>query len=67
MNTYQFRTPRLGVGIAALAMSALTFGLMVVLPSHLERDSGIHEMFAASSDVARSCAAMPVTASDNSE
>lgn len=31
--------PRIGFGIAALVMSALTFGLMVVLPSELEQDS----------------------------
>jgi hypothetical protein len=31
--------PRIGFGIAALVMSALTVSLMVVLPSELEQDS----------------------------
>ena len=30
--------PRIGAGIATLAMSALTVGLMVVLPSELDAD-----------------------------
>ena len=33
--------PRIGAGIAALAMSALTVGLMVVLPSEYEQDSHV--------------------------
>ena len=33
--------PRIGAGIAALAMSALTVGVMVILPSELEQNSRV--------------------------
>jgi hypothetical protein len=36
---YDPPAPRLGFGIAAVIMSALTFSLMVVLPSGLEQQS----------------------------
>jgi len=33
--------PRIGAGIAALGVSALTFGLMVILPSGLEQKTSV--------------------------
>jgi len=36
---YEPSVPRVRVGVAALIMATLTFGLMVVLPSALEADS----------------------------
>ncbi len=41
MNRFDPPVPRIGAGIAALAMSALTVGLMVILPSELEQDSHV--------------------------
>ena len=35
---YDPQAPRVGFGLAAVVMSAATFGLMVVLPSVLEQD-----------------------------
>lgn len=37
MNQYDPPVPRIGFGVAAVFMSALTFSLMVVLPSGLEQ------------------------------
>ena len=39
MIQYHPPVPRIGFGIAAVIMSALTFSLMVVLPSALEEQS----------------------------
>ena len=39
MIRYNPAVPRIGFGIAAMIMSALTFSLMVVLPSELEQAS----------------------------
>ena len=39
MIQYNPPVPRIGFGIAAVVMSALTFGLMVALPSALEEQS----------------------------
>ena len=37
MNRYDPPVPRIGFGVAAVIMSAVTFSLMVVLPSGLEQ------------------------------
>lgn len=66
MNAYQFPTPRLAVGLVAFAMSALSFGLMVVLPSQMESDNGIYQILAAPRDAAGSCVAPALPASDES-
>jgi hypothetical protein len=39
MNRYDPGTPRLASGLAAIAMTAATFALLVVLPSKMEADS----------------------------
>ena len=39
MIQYNPPVPRIGFGIAAVIMTAVTFGLMVVLPSGLEQQS----------------------------
>jgi hypothetical protein len=48
MNTYKFPMPRAAFAFAALAMSALTIGVLVVLPSRMESDSQAYALFAAS-------------------
>lgn len=46
MNRYQPDEPRLALGLAAVIMSALTIGLLVVLPSKMEPDSQAFAMLA---------------------
>jgi hypothetical protein len=48
MNTYKFPMPRAAFAFAALAMSTLTIGVLVVLPSRMESDSQTYALFAAS-------------------
>lgn len=66
MNAYQFPAPRLAVGLVALAMSVLSFGLMVLLPSQMEVDTGTYQILAAPRDAAGSCMAPALPASDES-
>ena len=35
MKRYKSKTPRMAIGLAAIAMTALTFGMSVVVPSQL--------------------------------
>ena len=58
MQSYQFPTPRLTFAFAAAAMTAVTIGVLVVLPSQMESDSQAYAMLAASSKVS-TCAAVP--------
>jgi hypothetical protein len=58
MNRYEFPMPRAALGFAALAMSALTIGVLVVLPSRMESDSQAYALFAASR-AAQCAAAVP--------
>ena len=46
MNCYQPDEPRLALALAAMIMSALTIGLLVVLPSKMEPDSQAFAMIA---------------------
>jgi len=39
MNRYKPSTPQVSIGIVAVAMTAITLGLLVVLPSRMEVDS----------------------------
>jgi hypothetical protein len=48
MNSYQFPAPRKAFGLAAVVMTALTIGVLVVLPSRMESDSQAYAMLAAS-------------------
>ena len=41
MNRYEIKIPRAACNIAAVAMTAITIGLLVVLPAKME--SGSHE------------------------
>jgi len=66
LNVYRFPASRLAVGLVALAMSALSFGLMVVLPSQTQGNAGIDPILAAPSDAAGSCMAPALPASDES-
>jgi hypothetical protein len=47
MSRYDPGTPRLAVGMGAIAMTAATFGLLVVLPSQMEPDSQVYFALAA--------------------
>lgn len=51
MGRYDPGTPRLAVGIGALAITAATFGLLVVLPSQMEPDRQVHFALAAGAGV----------------
>jgi len=41
MNRYEASTPRTACGFAAIAMTALVFGLAVVLPATVDTDAGV--------------------------
>ena len=47
-NPYEPSTPRLAFAVAALAMTAITIGLLVVLPSKMEPESQMFVMLAES-------------------
>lgn len=47
MNPYQPSTPRVMLSFAATAMTVLTIGVLVVLPSRMEPDSRAYAMFAS--------------------
>jgi len=49
---YDPPVPRVGFGIAAVILSAATFGLMVVLPAALEQDNSVLALRADSSRTA---------------
>jgi hypothetical protein len=57
MHRYQFPTPRIAFGFAAVAMTALTLGTLVVLPSRMESDSQTYGLLAASPRTLTSCGA----------
>jgi hypothetical protein len=40
MSRYETSTPRISFGLAAIALSVVTFALTVILPAHLESGSG---------------------------
>ena len=63
MNRYEFPTPRVAFGFAALAMSALTIGVLVILPSRMESDSQAYALFAASR-AAQCASALPAKCAD---
>ena len=63
MNRYEFPTPRVAFGFAALAMTALTIGVLVVLPSRMESNSQAYALFAASR-TAQCASALPVRCAD---
>jgi hypothetical protein len=65
MQTYEFPAPRLTFAFAAAAMTAVTIGVLVVLPSQMESDSQAYAMLAASSKV-WTCAAVPGSVSQPS-
>lgn len=50
MNGFNFSTPRLALGLTAVAMAAITLGVLVVLPAQI--DSVSPEAFAFSSATA---------------
>ena len=47
MRDYRPNTPRLGLGLAAVAMMALTVCTLVVLPSRIEASSRTFDVFTA--------------------
>ena len=42
MNHYETAIPRVALGIAAVAMTAMTLGVSVILPANM--DSGFHDL-----------------------
>jgi hypothetical protein len=55
MNLYQPSTPRVMLSIAATAMTIVTIGVLVVLPSRMEPDSRAYAMFASARAAAAPC------------
>ena len=47
MKSYKSSTPRIACAIAAIGMTAITMGLLVVLPSAMEPDSQTFVMLAS--------------------
>jgi len=47
MNRYKPSTPRVSIGIVALAMTAITLELLIVFPSRMETDSQTFTAFTA--------------------
>jgi hypothetical protein len=47
MNRYQPSSPRVAFGIAAVAMTAITIGVSVVMPARMDSDSREPRMLAA--------------------
>jgi len=48
MRSYETSTPRAAVGLMAVAMTAITMGVLVVIPAIVEADSRERGMIAAS-------------------
>ena len=51
MNRYEPPFPRVTFGFAAVAMTAITIGVLVVLPSKMEPDSQAFALLGASNSV----------------
>lgn len=65
MNRYEPNFPRTTFGFSAMAMTAITIGVLVVLPSKMEPGSQAFAMLAASSSAAADpCAAMSLKCVD---
>jgi len=48
MNRYQFTLPRTSFGLAAIALSAITFGVLVVAPASVISDRNAAAVLSAS-------------------
>jgi hypothetical protein len=57
MMDYELMGARVACGVAALAMSTLTIGALVVLPARVESESRIETVLAASRHAIGPCAA----------
>ena len=69
MNQYEPSVPRIAFGIAAVAMTAITIGMSVIMPAKMDSDSREPHMLAASNvttpastDVAAGSASINVAA-----
>ena len=49
MNDYRFPAPRLAFGFAAAAMTAVTIGVLVILPARMESEGSLPAATIASS------------------
>ena len=59
MNRYEPTCPRIALGLAAIIMSAITIGLLVVLPSKMEPESQEFTLLTVASSAATNpCAAL---------
>jgi hypothetical protein len=52
MNRYQTSTPRLALGLAAMAMTALTIGVGVLLPTTMQSADRVAVMLATATPIA---------------
>lgn len=57
MRSYESPAPRIACAFGALAMTALTIGTLVVLPSKMESDSELLAALASSRDAVTACLA----------
>jgi hypothetical protein len=55
MRSYEFRVPRALTGLAAAAATALTFGVLVILPASMASGGGEHDMLAAANGAVARC------------
>lgn len=55
MKRYDSDTPRVACAIAAMTLTAITIGLLVVLPSRMEADSQIFLMAMAEGIATKPC------------
>jgi len=56
LNDYRYWVSRVAFGFAAMAMSTLTVGALVVLPEHLESQDQTSAFLVASRSIDGSCA-----------
>lgn len=55
MNDNPFQAPRVAFGLAAMAMSTLAFGVMVVLPARIESEGRVNAILAAAPPAVGPC------------
>ena len=64
LNDFRFWASRVAFGFAAMAMSTLTVGALVVLPEHLESQDQASAFLVASRSIGGSCAMGPAESHD---
>jgi hypothetical protein len=64
MKNYLFQTRRVAFGLAAMAMSTVTIGALVVLPARMESESRFDNIVVASQASMGACTAAQPSESD---